>query len=200
MRVLILKHYKKSVRSFFLLVCRTLFYAVDFNMLSIQVSGGRNWFLHTIYTVRSESQKNRGVGKRSIEYLAQRKQHATIFVPHHQRFRRELEELKNIGKNRGTNIQMIRLTYEGQAGFGSSSNSNDESVSNGKLPKELGSKGSSGIQKQLSVGSITGIVLAILFLLIVVAVVVIYKRRKPTEKVKRTSSAISVGDQDGTEI
>lgn len=122
-----------------------------------------------------------------------------MVMPRHQRFRRELEELKTIGKNKGTNIQMIRLTYEGGKAFGST-DGGDSSDSKGKLPKESGSRGQSPVEKQLSSGSITGIVLAILFLLIVVAAVIFYKRRKPSEEVKRTSSAVSVGDQDGTEI
>ncbi|KAK7925953.1 hypothetical protein WMY93_008263 [Mugilogobius chulae] len=33
-----------------------------------QVAAGREWYLHTIYTVRSKENANRGIGKRSIEY------------------------------------------------------------------------------------------------------------------------------------
>ncbi|KAK6295876.1 hypothetical protein J4Q44_G00335890 [Coregonus suidteri] len=33
-----------------------------------QVSAGREWFIHTIYTVRSRENANRGIGKRSLEY------------------------------------------------------------------------------------------------------------------------------------
>ena len=123
-----------------------------------------------------------------------------MVMPRHQRYRRELEELKDIGKSQGTNIQMIRLAYGNQKAFGSSAGSSDGGNSGGKVPKEVTKRGQSPIAKQLSSGSITGIVLAVLFLLIVVAAVIFYKRRKPSEKVKRTSSAVSVGDQDGTEI
>ncbi|XP_059207433.1 FRAS1-related extracellular matrix protein 2-like [Centropristis striata] len=33
-----------------------------------QVAAGREWFIHTIYTVRSKDNANRGIGKRSLEY------------------------------------------------------------------------------------------------------------------------------------
>uniref|UniRef100_A0A3Q3WF96 Calx-beta domain-containing protein n=1 Tax=Mola mola TaxID=94237 RepID=A0A3Q3WF96_MOLML len=33
-----------------------------------QVAAGREWYIHTIYTVRSKENANRGIGKRSLEY------------------------------------------------------------------------------------------------------------------------------------
>ncbi|CAI9587171.1 unnamed protein product, partial [Staurois parvus] len=42
-----------------------------FSLLSnalFQVAAGREWFIHTIYTVRSRENANRGIGKRSVEY------------------------------------------------------------------------------------------------------------------------------------
>ncbi|XP_029030012.1 FRAS1-related extracellular matrix protein 2a [Betta splendens] len=33
-----------------------------------QVAAGREWYIHTIYTVRSRGSANRGIGKRSLEY------------------------------------------------------------------------------------------------------------------------------------
>ncbi|XP_061419974.1 LOW QUALITY PROTEIN: FRAS1-related extracellular matrix protein 2-like [Lethenteron reissneri] len=33
-----------------------------------QVTAGREWYIHTIYTVRSHASSNRGIGKRSVEY------------------------------------------------------------------------------------------------------------------------------------
>lgn len=35
----------------------------------MQVAAGREWFIHTIYTVRSKQNANRNIGKRSVEYL-----------------------------------------------------------------------------------------------------------------------------------
>ena len=123
-----------------------------------------------------------------------------MVMPRHQRHRRELEELKDIGKSQGTNIQMIRLAYNKQQAFGSNSDGGDISNSKGKLPKESGKGGQSPIEKKLSSGSIAGIIVAVLVLLIVIVAVILYKRRKPKEEVKRTASAVSVGDHDGTEI
>lgn len=165
-----------------------------------KVSGGRNWFLHTIYTVRSESQKNRGVGKRSIDYMLGETKHSMIAMPRRHRRRRELEELKNIGKSQGTNIQMIRLLYGAQTTFDSSSDDSKISNSAGKLPEEVGNRSKSPVKEQLSSGTIAGVIVAVVVLLIIIAAVIFYKRRKPKEEVKRTGSAVSVGDQDGTEI
>ena len=120
-----------------------------------------------------------------------------VAMPGHPRVRRELEELRNIGKNRGTNIQMIRLRYDdGVIGQDKGVVSNGE----GKLPKEMSVRDQSPVGRGLSSGSISGIVLAVLFLLILIAAVVFYKRRRPSNEVKRTASSVSVGDQDGTEI
>ena len=175
-------------------------YYINNQPILIQVSGGRNWFLHTIYTVRSESQKNRGVGKRSIDYMLGETKHSMIAMPHRHRRRRELEELKNIGKSQGTNIQMIRLLYGAQTTFDSSSDDSKISNSAGKLPEEVGNRSKSPVKEQLSSGTIAGVIVAVVVLLIIIAAVIFYKRRKPKEEVKRTGSAVSVGDQDGTEI
>ena len=123
-----------------------------------------------------------------------------MVMPRHQRYRRELEELKDIGKSQGTNIQMIRLVYNKQQAFGSNSGGGDISNAKGNLPKEGSKGGRSPVEKQLSSGSIAGIIIAILVLLIIIVAVIFYKRRKPKEEVKRTGSAVSVGDHDGTEI
>ena len=123
-----------------------------------------------------------------------------IAMPRHHRRRRELEELKNIGKSQGTNIQMIRLLYGAQTTFGSSSDDSDISNSRGRLPEEVGNRGKSPAAEKLSSGTIAGIIVGVVVLLIIVAAVIFYKRRKPKEEVKRTGSAVSVGDQDGTEI
>ncbi|KAK7930559.1 hypothetical protein WMY93_006954 [Mugilogobius chulae] len=76
-----------------------------------QVAAGREWFIHTIYTVRSKENANRHLGKRSVEYL----QHSvTSFDPPPARHRRAAPapaSVQDIGvdNNRGTNIQHIAL-------------------------------------------------------------------------------------------
>lgn len=88
-------------------------------MFVLQVAAGREWFMHTIYTVRSRENANRNIGKRSVEYL----QHSLSSVEEPQinmatnRHRRAAPALsgpaltEDIGveNNRGTNIQHIAL-------------------------------------------------------------------------------------------
>lgn len=89
--------------------------------MSVQVAAGREWFIHTIYTVGSKQNANRNIGKRSVEYL----QH-TVSAMHHPaklppsslRRRRAASPqfpgpalAQDIGleNSRGTNIQHIAL-------------------------------------------------------------------------------------------
>lgn len=83
------------------------------------MAAGREWFIHTIYTLRSRENANRHIGKRSVEYL----QHSVSSVaqPHVSnaggRQRRAAPALSGpalvqdigIKNNRGTNIQHIAL-------------------------------------------------------------------------------------------
>ncbi|XP_045572526.1 FRAS1-related extracellular matrix protein 2 [Salmo salar] len=83
-----------------------------------QVAAGREWFIHTIYTVRSRDNANRGIGKRSLEY-----HHSLSSVADPQpdlhpsslgRYRRaapapDLAQDIGTDNNRGTNIQHIAL-------------------------------------------------------------------------------------------
>ncbi|KAG8453958.1 hypothetical protein GDO86_000546, partial [Hymenochirus boettgeri] len=81
-----------------------------------QVASGREWFIHTIYTVRSKQNANRGIGKRSVDY-----HHAFIHPGNRydylllKRTRRANPEISAIAqdfgsdKNKGTNIQHIAL-------------------------------------------------------------------------------------------
>lgn len=86
-------------------------------MLALQVAGGREWFIHTIYTVRSRENANRNIGKRSLEYLhhsismaeepgtsIQRRQRAASAFPDP-----SLTQDIGVENNRGTNIQHIAL-------------------------------------------------------------------------------------------
>ncbi|XP_076830846.1 FRAS1-related extracellular matrix protein 3 [Brachyhypopomus gauderio] len=76
-----------------------------------QVAAGREWFIHTIYMVRSRENANRGIGKRSLEY------HHSISsalptgaMTRHRRAAPDPEALDiGVENNRGTNIQHIAL-------------------------------------------------------------------------------------------
>ena len=78
------------------------------------MAAGREWFIHTIYTVRSKENANRNIGKRSLEYL----HHSVSSVEQpHARHRRAAPALPSpngaqdigVDNNRGTNIQHISL-------------------------------------------------------------------------------------------
>lgn len=88
--------------------------------LSFQVAAGREWFIHTIYTVRSTENANRHIGKRSVEYLrhsvssVEQPQAANGAAARHRRAAPAFSEsaaAQDIGveNNRGTNIQHIAL-------------------------------------------------------------------------------------------
>ncbi|XP_032007089.1 FRAS1-related extracellular matrix protein 2 [Hylobates moloch] len=79
-----------------------------------QVALGREWYIHTIYTVRSKNNANRGIGKRSVEYhslVSQGKPQSTTNI----RKKREIRSTPSLAweigaeNNRGTNIRHIAL-------------------------------------------------------------------------------------------
>ncbi|XP_075470485.1 FRAS1-related extracellular matrix protein 3 [Ascaphus truei] len=81
-----------------------------------QVAAGREWFIHTIYTVRSRENANRGIGKRSVDYhhvlSSTANHHDNLLLKRNRRANPEASALtQDIGveKNRGTNIQHIAL-------------------------------------------------------------------------------------------
>lgn len=74
----------------------------------LQVAAGREWYIHTIYSVRSRENAHRNMGKRSLEYHHSVSSAGTGAG----RSRRAVEdEVEDIGpdNNKGTNIQHIAL-------------------------------------------------------------------------------------------
>ncbi|KAG5285317.1 hypothetical protein AALO_G00002060 [Alosa alosa] len=76
-----------------------------------QVAAGREWFIHTIYTLRSRENANRGIGKRSLEYHhAVSSSLAGQPVGRQRRSAPDPDALDiGIENSRGTNIQHIAL-------------------------------------------------------------------------------------------
>ncbi|KAM8940061.1 FRAS1-related extracellular matrix protein 3 [Pelodytes ibericus] len=81
-----------------------------------QVAAGREWFIHTIYTVRSRENANRGIGKRSVDYhhalSSAVGQHNQLLLKRSRRANLESSTLtQDIGtdQNRGTNMQHVTL-------------------------------------------------------------------------------------------
>ena len=118
-------------------------------------------------------------------------------VPHdHQRVRRDTRDIRSIGVSKGTNIQMIRLAYDAEEYV-----KEEDEVPSGLLPKEKGSKGDSPASEAKSKTLIAVIVVVVVIVLIVIVIAaVIVSKRTQASNVKRTASAVSVGDQEGTEI
>lgn len=84
------------------------------------MAAGREWFIHTIYTVRSRENANRNIGKRSLEYLhhsvssfEQPRSSNTALVRHRRAAPAfsdpALPQDIGVENNRGTNIQHIAL-------------------------------------------------------------------------------------------
>lgn len=89
-------------------------------MCPLQVAAGREWFIHTIYTVRSRENANRNIGKRSVEYLqhsmssVEQPDASIMAAPRQRRAAPAVSDpalVQDIGvdNNRGTNIQHIAL-------------------------------------------------------------------------------------------
>ncbi|KAM9330460.1 FRAS1-related extracellular matrix protein 3 [Gastrophryne carolinensis] len=153
-----------------------------------QVAAGREWFIHTIYTVRSRENANRGIGKRSVEYL-----HAiTNTIAHSdqallRRSRRANQDnsaLQEIGvdNNRGTNIQHITLKHSRKA---SGRDSSAESGQYDKPALEI-----TGQDPQGTLLPVIGGVCALLLLICTtVIVVVLLKHRKHSHIEKKATSS-----------
>lgn len=81
-----------------------------------QVALGREWYIHTIYTVKSKDSSHRGIGKRSLEYqyhsvLHQGQPQAPAKSWKKRAIRSTPSLAREIGaeNNRGTNLQHISL-------------------------------------------------------------------------------------------
>lgn len=66
---------------------------------TFQVDSGHQWYLHTIYTLKSKA--NSGIGKRSIEY--------------HHMMKRAVSDVNGIGNSgKGTNMAHLSLNFQGK--------------------------------------------------------------------------------------
>ncbi|KAM7374500.1 hypothetical protein PAMP_007153 [Pampus punctatissimus] len=146
-----------------------------------QVAAGREWYIHTIYTVRSKENANRGIGKRSLEY------HSFVSTSNDlaltpsssksQRSRRSAgyevpEVAEDIGteNSRGTNIMHIALDRTKRHAGGS-----NELLPNGLEPSELNAKEEEEGLVTV-VGALVGLLLTVL--IIVTLVLVLRSRQK----------------------
>lgn len=162
----------------------------------LQVAAGREWFIHTIYTLRSKENANRG--KRSLEY-----HHAissALAEPGtHSRKRRAVPdpEALDIGaeNNRGTNIQHIALDRSNRLQvsqpWGSETNLEHPMVE-GSLSKGPGSDFSlpAGMSTLLGVA---GLILLVCLVVLLVVLLMRHKRKEKKYPAYSTSSCAAYG-------
>lgn len=151
------------------------------------MSLGREWYVHTIYTVRSKENANRGIGKRSVEH-----QYHSLFSGGSQgastqrRQKRGVEQdpelAKDIGveNNRGTNIQHIALDRTGKKHI-----PQREVAVNGVLPRELNNQ-SAGVSIVTIIGGAAAIFLAICLIAIII---LLLKWKRSSEKKEATKES-----------
>ncbi|KTF75284.1 hypothetical protein cypCar_00034202 [Cyprinus carpio] len=130
-----------------------------------QVSAGREWYIHTIYTVRSRDNANRGIGKRSLEYHSVTHSHSISKrsanrVP-------DLAQDIGIENNRGTNILHIALDRSAQK----HPNLHQESQAEGIVPRELNQRDSSDDRLVLIIGILVGLLFTSLLVILLILVV-----------------------------
>lgn len=157
------------------------------NCRSLQVSAGREWYIHTIYTVRSRDNANRGIGKRSVEYHAMSRPANAIPKEGH-RNRRSANDVPyivediGVNNNRGTNILHIALDRSSQR----NTSPEREIFTKGIIPREINQRDNSDEGLVLIIGLFVGLLLTVL--LIIVVVVLIRSKREKKDAPKKSSS------------
>uniref|UniRef100_A0A672LVH6 FRAS1-related extracellular matrix protein 2-like n=1 Tax=Sinocyclocheilus grahami TaxID=75366 RepID=A0A672LVH6_SINGR len=147
-----------------------------------QVSAGREWYIHTIYTVRSRDNANRGIGKRSLDYHSVTHSHSIS-----KRSANRVPDLaQDIGteNNRGTNILHIALDRSAQK----HPNLHEESQAEGIVPRELNQRDSSDDRLVMIIGILVGLLFTILLVILVILVVRSRRDKNITESPKGSSS------------
>uniref|UniRef100_A0A8B9H3L6 FRAS1 related extracellular matrix 2a n=1 Tax=Astyanax mexicanus TaxID=7994 RepID=A0A8B9H3L6_ASTMX len=153
-----------------------------------QVAAGREWYIHTIYTVRSRDNANRGIGKRSLEYHSFT---AGSTVPSAQSSRREkrwardvpaIAEDISVENNRGTNIMHIALDRSRRRAA-----SSDELFADSLAPQGLGSHGAED-KVVTVVGAVVGLLLAVV--LMAALVLVARSQQRPAKGAPKVSSSM----------
>lgn len=140
---------------------------------------GREWYVHTIYTVRSKENANRGIGKRSVEH-----QYHSLFsggspgASTQRRQKRGIEQAPELAKgigaenSRGTNIQHIALDRNKKQ-------APQRGVTvNGVLPRELNNQ-SAGVSIVTIIGGAAAVLLAICLIAIII---LLLKRKQNSDK------------------
>lgn len=156
-------------------------------LVLFQVTTGREWYIHTIYTVRSRSNANRGIGKRSLEYHAVSRQTDLLPEGGH-RSRRSATDAPDIiteigvNNNRGTNILHIALDRSSQQ----KTSPEREISTKGVIPREVNRKEDGDDGLVLIIGVVVGLLLTVL---IIIVVVLLVRSKREKKDVPRSSSS-----------
>ncbi|XP_051542064.1 FRAS1-related extracellular matrix protein 2-like isoform X3 [Myxocyprinus asiaticus] len=152
-----------------------------------QVAAGREWYIHTIYTVRSKDNAKRGIGKRSLKYhsITPGGLQPTEARRRAKRSNREdpiLAEEIGPDNNRGTNIMHIALDRSRWRAA-----SGEDLFADGLSPREL--SGRDAEENAVTVaGALVGLLLTVL--VIVVLALVVRSRRMPAKQAPRVLSSM----------
>lgn len=137
------------------------------------MAAGREWYIHTIYTVRSRDNANRGIGKRSVDHHS-----LTAHKPRAKRSNQNMPaiaEMISAEHNRGTNIMHIALERQQTAQAG-------EVPAEGLVQNEMAMRGSEEeavMAAGVSVGLLLfGLIAAMLFLML-------RSRKRPEREVRK---------------
>uniref|UniRef100_A0A8C6NWB8 FRAS1 related extracellular matrix 2b n=1 Tax=Nothobranchius furzeri TaxID=105023 RepID=A0A8C6NWB8_NOTFU len=151
-----------------------------------QVAAGREWYIHSIYTVRSRTNANRGIGKRSLEYHVM-SQYSNLLPKSQHRSKRSASDVPDIvdeigeSNNRGTNILHIALDRSSQRKM----SPDGEIFTKSSNPRELNKReGDDGLV--LIIGVFVGLLFTVL---IVIVVVLLVRAKREKKEVPRNSSS-----------
>ncbi|XP_076023891.1 FRAS1-related extracellular matrix protein 2-like [Genypterus blacodes] len=146
-----------------------------------QVAAGREWFIHTIYTVRSKANANRGIGKRSLEFHSLTSASGDLALTSdrsddlRRRARRsassdvpEVAEDIGVENSRGTNIMHIDLDRTKRRAVRLS-----ELDAGGLEPSELNAK-----EEEESVVTVVGALVGMLLTVLVIVTLVLVLRSR----------------------
>lgn len=164
----------RTVCSTLLLISFLHFFKQLHILSQLQVAAGREWFIHTIYTVRSKENANRGIGKRSLEYHSLSSAGGSRGPRPRRSVGNEVPEVaEDIGvdNNRGTNIMHIALDRTKRRAGVSPNELLTNALESGELNAEDGEEGVVTV-----VGALVGLLMTVL--IIVTATLLLRSRRK----------------------
>ncbi|XP_043995934.1 FRAS1-related extracellular matrix protein 2-like [Gambusia affinis] len=144
-----------------------------------QVAAGHEWYIHTIYTLRSKKNTNRGIGRRSLEYHSFVSTLTSLGTKSHRRKRSAHDKIPAIAEDigidnsRGTNIMHIALDRTKRR-----SRASDELFLGGREVDELNTD-----DQEESLVSIVGVLVGLLLtVLIIVTIALVLKSRQKDGK------------------